>query len=220
MIGIPDPACKFLLAIFGLECINSRLAMGSRGRWGSDHGRKIENHSSGKEGSVERFGEIVKRLRQEKGWTIEDVARRIGTHKGYVCGIEKGNVNPPSAKLVIKLAKVLGGDENELLLRSVVEKVPCQIRGEVERRVFGGLLNTGGVVKGVERERREEAARKIRQGFEIICEAFGLVSGGELKSVLMPRRAKRTLGRGGERVEPGGARSTTRCSHRNQAAPR
>ncbi len=91
---------------------------------------------------MERFGEIVKRLRQKKGWTMEDVARGIRSHKGYVSGIENGKVNPPSAKVVIRLARVLGGDEKDLLLRAVVEKAPRQIRAEIQRRVFGGELKT------------------------------------------------------------------------------
>ena len=54
---------------------------------------------------MSRFGERVKKLRKDKNLTVEKVAKAIGSHKGYVSGIENGKVKPPSPKLVRKIAR-------------------------------------------------------------------------------------------------------------------
>lgn len=87
---------------------------------------------------MERFGEIIKRARQAHSWTLERLARKIGTHKGYVSGMEGGSCTPPSAKLVSRLARALQLDDRDLLLRAYVGKAPTSIRAELRRRVFPG----------------------------------------------------------------------------------
>lgn len=86
---------------------------------------------------MERFGTIVRKLREERGWTQEYVARRVGTHKGYVSGIEKGRVNPPVARMIVRFAALFKADAKDLVLRAVVEKAPKLVREELEKRVFG-----------------------------------------------------------------------------------
>jgi transcriptional regulator with XRE-family HTH domain len=76
------------------------------------------------------FGEQIRRLRKEKRLTLEQVARKVGTHKGYVSGIETGKVRPPSVKLIRKLAKVFGQDEKSLVRMAWVDKAPPLIRDE------------------------------------------------------------------------------------------
>lgn len=78
---------------------------------------------------VEReFSRVVHSRRLEKGLTLKYVADRCDTHKGYVSGIEHRKVNPPSPKIVKKLAKVLGLDYIELLVLAEIEKVAEGVR--------------------------------------------------------------------------------------------
>lgn len=79
------------------------------------------------------FGDLVKRLRKEKGMTLEAVAKKIGSHKGYVSGIENGKVNPPSVKIIRKFAKLFGQDERTLVRMAWVDKAPLLIREEARR---------------------------------------------------------------------------------------
>ena len=88
--------------------------------------------SIGEEGCVSRFGNLIRELRKEQGLTIELVARKIGTSKGYVSGIENGKVNPPSMKFVLKLAKLLGQEPRLLVRLSWVDKAPAILRDEAE----------------------------------------------------------------------------------------
>ena len=78
------------------------------------------------------FGALVKQLRKKKGLTLQDVASKVGSHKGYVSGIESGKVNPPSVKLIRKFAKLFGQDEKRLVLLAWVDKAPDIIKPLVE----------------------------------------------------------------------------------------
>lgn len=82
---------------------------------------------------MSRFGELIRTLRKGRGLTLEAVARAIGSNKGYVSGIETGKVNPPSAKVIRKLAKMFGQDDRSLLLMAWMDKAPEIIRRDLLR---------------------------------------------------------------------------------------
>ena len=84
---------------------------------------------------MSNFGDLVKRLRKEKGLTLEAVAKKINSHKGYVSGIENGKVNPPSVKIIRKFAKVFQQDERRLVRMAWADKAPALIRDEAQRLV-------------------------------------------------------------------------------------
>jgi transcriptional regulator with XRE-family HTH domain len=81
------------------------------------------------------FGEIIKKRRKEKGLTLERVAKKAGTNKGYISGMECGKVNPPSIKVTARIAHVLGIDPGSLMLQGYVDKAPKEIRNLVRSRV-------------------------------------------------------------------------------------
>jgi len=64
---------------------------------------------------------------------MEMLAAKIGSHKGYVSGIESGKVNPPSVKVIKKYAKVLGEDVRHLVRVAWVDKAPELIREDAQR---------------------------------------------------------------------------------------
>lgn len=81
---------------------------------------------------MSNFGDLVKRLRKERGLTLEAVAKKIGSHKGYVSGIENDKVNPPSVKIIRKFARLFAQDEKTLVRMAWVDKAPEIIREEVQ----------------------------------------------------------------------------------------
>lgn len=76
------------------------------------------------------FGDLMKRLRKERALTLEAVAKKIGSHKGYVSGIENGKVNPPSVKITRKFAKLFDQEERLLVLMGWADKAPRLVREE------------------------------------------------------------------------------------------
>lgn len=81
------------------------------------------------------FGELLRRLRREQAYSLRTVAKKLGTQKGYLSGIENGKVNPPSAKLVKRIAQLYRQDERMLLRLAWADKAPSLIREDAVRMV-------------------------------------------------------------------------------------
>lgn len=71
------------------------------------------------------FGQWVRLKREEKGLTQMDVARRAGVSMSYISTIERGErhritgaPSAPSRDIIINIAKALGADEAEALMRA------------------------------------------------------------------------------------------------------
>lgn len=60
-----------------------------------------------------RFGSAVRRLRDERGYSQEELAERADLHRNYVGGIERGERNV-ALENIIKLAKALSVSPKEL----------------------------------------------------------------------------------------------------------
>ena len=54
-----------------------------------------------------RVGRNMKRLREVRGWSQEELADRAGIHRTYVSGVERG-VRNPTVTVLEKLAIALG----------------------------------------------------------------------------------------------------------------
>lgn len=62
------------------------------------------------------IGETIKRLREQKGWTQEELAEKMGyTSKSTINKIEK-NVNDVGQRKIQKFAQVFGCDVTDLLV--------------------------------------------------------------------------------------------------------
>ena len=95
---------------------------------------------------MSRFGDLVKRLRKDRGMTLEQVARKIQSHKGYVSGIENGKVNPPSVKFIRKFARIFQHDEKLMVRMAYVDKAPKMIKDEAKQLLDGATGAAGGGV--------------------------------------------------------------------------
>jgi transcriptional regulator with XRE-family HTH domain len=105
------------------------------------------------------FGKRLRDLRKQKGMTLETLAAKIGSSKGYLSGIENEKVNPPTEKFVRKLARIFGQDEIEFLKMAYLDKVPRSLQPEFNRMVG-----------------REAAPKAGVQGRQRPGEASGVVS--------------------------------------------
>jgi transcriptional regulator with XRE-family HTH domain len=65
-------------------------------------------------GSIqEKFGHRIRKLREDKKTSQEEMAYKAGVHRTYLGGIERGERNP-SLKNIAAIAKALGVDLSEL----------------------------------------------------------------------------------------------------------
>jgi len=79
------------------------------------------------------FGRRLRDLRKQKGMTLETLATKIGSSKGYLSGIENEKVNPPTEKFVRKLARIFGQDEVGFLKLAYLDKIPRSLQPEFSR---------------------------------------------------------------------------------------
>lgn len=59
-------------------------------------------------------GKILRRLREEKGWSQEELGFEAGLHRNYIGGIERGERNVAIINLA-KIGKALGVRPRDLL---------------------------------------------------------------------------------------------------------
>lgn len=65
--------------------------------------------------STSGFSHGLKKLRQQKGLTQEEVAKRVGVTKPYIAMLESGARKNPSLDVLKRLAKALKVEISDLL---------------------------------------------------------------------------------------------------------
>lgn len=82
-----------------------------------------------------RFGKRVRQLRQAQKLTLRALAARTGVGFTYLSKVENEKLDfadYPSDDLIVKLAKALNADADELLI--LAKKIPAQIKKRVLER--------------------------------------------------------------------------------------
>lgn len=61
------------------------------------------------------LGTHLRILRDQAGYSIRELARKVGVHNSYLSRLESGETAHPSPELLQRLADALGADSTELL---------------------------------------------------------------------------------------------------------
>lgn len=86
-------------------------------------------------GNAMSFGQVIRRRREEKSLTQDQVSSRVGISKPYLSNIENDKVkNPPSDKVLTRLERVLAFAVGELKTLAHQIRTPLDIRQAGERQ--------------------------------------------------------------------------------------
>lgn len=64
--------------------------------------------------NAKRFGAIIRRLREQRGWTLLDFSREANMNPTYLGFLERGE-NVPTLTTVFRLAKILGVEAADVI---------------------------------------------------------------------------------------------------------
>lgn len=79
------------------------------------------------------FGEYLRKRRQEKKLGLREIARMIDVSPSYISRLESGDeVNPPSEKVIDKLAVAIGEDKDSLM----------RLAGRISKDIKGFVAST------------------------------------------------------------------------------
>jgi len=86
------------------------------------------------------FGALVRHLRDERGWTQEQLARVAGITVTSVSNLERGATVLPNAETVERLAAAFGLDPDEMDPRWLAERVAAQALSLAQRQAIKRVL--------------------------------------------------------------------------------
>ncbi len=92
-----------------------------------------------------QFGPTVRDIRErlrrdDRRFSVRQVARRVGIEPAYLSKIERGEVAPPSEATTVRLARELGEDPDVLL--ALAGKVSTDLQAIIRKRprLFADLI--------------------------------------------------------------------------------
>jgi transcriptional regulator with XRE-family HTH domain len=86
------------------------------------------------------FGGLIRRLRDERGWTQERLAREAGITITCLSNLERGATKDPNAETISGLASAFGLQPSELDSRRLAEEVAELARTFAQRQAIMRLL--------------------------------------------------------------------------------
>ena len=66
----------------------------------------------------ESFGQVLRRLRKERGLRQQEAADKIGIHHTYLSKLESDRVGPPRNPTILRLAGVYGINADYLMVKA------------------------------------------------------------------------------------------------------
>ena len=112
------------------------------------------------------FGMTVRTLREglrrdDRRYSVRQVARRIGIEPAYLSKIERGDVAPPSEATTVRLAQELGEDPDVML--ALAGKVSADLQAIIRKRprLFADLIRQ---LKEAPDEAVLRVVREVRDG--------------------------------------------------------
>lgn len=106
---LPPPAEKIILNLARVLNADKDELNALAGRVPSDISMMLRSQDTSE------FGKKLREMRVQAGLSQKDLADRVNIKPSYLSKIETGAKTPPSEKVILKLAEVLGVDKNEFV---------------------------------------------------------------------------------------------------------
>ncbi len=97
-----------------------------------------------------KFGRTIRKLREEKNISIAQFARKVGISPSYLAPIERDVFPPPAEHKVLKIAKALDQNPDELL--ALAGRIGTDLRAIIRRQP----VNAGRMLRAIDGLRVED----------------------------------------------------------------
>lgn len=101
---------------------------------------------------TQKFGTRLREIRKQVDMSQRTLASKVGIDFTYLSKIESGIMPPPSEKVIIKLARFLGANKDELI--TLAGKIPSDL---------SHILRDESVVRFLRSSNSEEIARFLKE---------------------------------------------------------
>jgi len=109
------------------------------------------------------FGELLREKRIEKGFSLRKFAELVGVSPTYLSQVEQGNVMPPTADRVKRMAELLGVNPDEWI--ALAGRVPEDLPGIIQKEptAMPELLREASGLTADQLRKLSEQARKLKE---------------------------------------------------------
>jgi HTH-type transcriptional regulator, competence development regulator len=110
-----------------------------------------------------QFGKVLREKRMAKGISLRKFAERVGVSATYLSQVEQGNVLPPTADRVQRMAEMLGENPDEMI--ALAGRVPDDLPEIIQRRptAIPELLREANGLSAEQLRALTEHIRKLKQ---------------------------------------------------------
>jgi transcriptional regulator with XRE-family HTH domain len=109
------------------------------------------------------FGQMLRQKRIEKGFSLRKFAEKVGVSPTYLSQVEQGNVDPPTAERVRRMAELL--DENPDEWIALAGRIPEDLPGIIQKRSteMPELLREASGLTAEQLRQLTEQARRLKE---------------------------------------------------------
>jgi transcriptional regulator with XRE-family HTH domain len=110
------------------------------------------------------FGQALREKRIEKGHSLRKFAELVGVSPTYLSQVEQGNVDPPTAERVRRMAELLGEKPDEWI--ALAGRVPEDLPGIIQNQPteIPELLREASGLTAEQLRKVREHVRKLKKG--------------------------------------------------------
>ncbi|MEW6747255.1 MAG: helix-turn-helix transcriptional regulator [Planctomycetota bacterium] len=108
-----------------------------------------------------KFGKTIRKLREDRQISIARFAKQVGMSPTYLAPIERDVFAPPAEDKVIRIAKALGQDPDEML--ALADRVATDLQDIIKQKpaATAQLLRA---IKGMSGEKIAQLATSLERG--------------------------------------------------------